>query len=65
MIIIEVAREFEHWDHLLGAHAWSAVFKTPPAQYKDNVTKIFYCTFNTGRLVQKYGSPFLFSRSPL
>lgn len=55
MIIIEVTRDFQRWDNLLGEHRWSEVFQNPLAEHRDRVSQIFYCTFGTGRQVQKYG----------
>ncbi|KAI0090886.1 hypothetical protein BDY19DRAFT_938117 [Irpex rosettiformis] len=55
MVIIEVQREFGDWNSLLGEHRWSEVFKKCAPADKDRVSQIFWCEFNTGRRVQKYG----------
>jgi len=55
MVIIEVAREYPHFDRLLGEHRWSEFLREPSEQEKDQVTKVFYCTYSTGRQVQKNG----------
>ncbi|KAJ8586439.1 hypothetical protein M405DRAFT_843857 [Rhizopogon salebrosus TDB-379] len=53
MVIIEVARECPQLDRLLGEHRWSEFLKKPAEQDKDQVSKVFYCTYSTGRQVQK------------
>jgi hypothetical protein len=55
MVIIEVDRDFERFDSLLGQHSWSKFLKNPTPEDMDKSSKIFYCRFNTGRLVQKNG----------
>jgi hypothetical protein len=60
MVIIEVDRYFERFDSLLGKHDWSSFLKHPTAEDQDKASKIFWCHYNSGRLVQKNGerSPF-------
>ena len=55
MVIIEIARECPQLDRLLGEHRWSEFLRNPSEQEKDQVTKVFYCTYSTGRHVQKNG----------
>ena len=55
MVIIEVERTFGEWNSLLGEHRWAEVFKKCEPGDKDRVTQIFWCEFNTGRRVEKYG----------
>ncbi|TFY82930.1 hypothetical protein EWM64_g1083 [Hericium alpestre] len=55
MVILEVDRYFDGYDRLLGAHKWSEFLQSPSDEEKDQVTKIFYCTHDTGRKVQKNG----------
>ncbi|TCD69395.1 hypothetical protein EIP91_007742 [Steccherinum ochraceum] len=55
MIIIEVDRSFNDWDSLLGEHKWIDFLRSPSQEDKDKVSQIFYCTFSTGRQVQKHG----------
>ncbi|THH27337.1 hypothetical protein EUX98_g6853 [Antrodiella citrinella] len=55
MIIIEVARAFDNWSSLLGEHKWGEFLRNPTFEEKDRVSQIFYCTFTTGRKVQKHG----------
>lgn len=55
MVIIEVDRDFGDWNKLLGEHRWSEVFKRGDPNESDRVSQIFWCQFNTGRQVQKYG----------
>ncbi|KAG6331622.1 hypothetical protein ID866_7467 [Astraeus odoratus] len=54
-VIIEVNRDYQHFDRILGEHRWSEFLKKPSAEEKDRVTRVYYCTYNTGRMVQKYG----------
>lgn len=58
MVIIEVDRYFERFDSLLGMHQWSSFLKNPTEEEKDKASKVFWCHYNTGRLVQKNGEPF-------
>ncbi|KAH9058215.1 hypothetical protein EDB87DRAFT_1578207 [Lactarius vividus] len=55
MVVIEVDREFDRFDELLGLHAWSGFLLKPSEEQKDKSSKVFYCTYNTGRLVEKNG----------
>jgi len=60
MVIIEVDRFFERFDSLLGMHRWSSFLKNPTEEEKDKASKIFWCHYNSGRMVQKHGEPFRF-----
>ncbi|EKM53677.1 uncharacterized protein PHACADRAFT_148424 [Phanerochaete carnosa HHB-10118-sp] len=62
MIIIEVMRNFPNFDRLLGEHRWSEVFQNPAPENRERVSKVFYCKYNTGREVQKYGWKCIFVR---
>ena len=55
MVIIEVDRGFERFDTLLGKHTWTSFLKYPTAEDEDKASKVFWCFYNTGRLVQKNG----------
>ena len=55
MVVIEVDRDFESFDQLLGLHTWSEFLQNPSEEQLDKVSKVFYCTYNTGRLVEKHG----------
>ena len=55
MVVIEVDRDFESFDQLLGMHTWSEFLQKPSEEQLDKVSKVFYCTYNTGRLVEKHG----------
>ena len=55
MVVIEVDRDFESFDRLLGLHTWSEFLQNPSEEQLDKVSKVFYCTYNTGRLVENYG----------
>ncbi len=55
MVIIEVHRAFDRFDDLLGLHAWSEFLMKPTEEEIDKSSKVFYCTYNTGRLVENNG----------
>ncbi|KAI0311921.1 hypothetical protein OF83DRAFT_1068041 [Amylostereum chailletii] len=55
MVLIEVDRDFEGFDRLLGAHAWSSFLKHPSAEESGMTSKIFFSTYRSGREVQKHG----------
>ena len=55
MVVIEVDRYFEGFDGLLGLHTWPKFLLKPNEEEKDKSSKIFYCTYNTGRQVEKSG----------
>ncbi|KAH9018784.1 hypothetical protein EDB83DRAFT_173208 [Lactarius deliciosus] len=55
MVVIEVDRDFDRFDDLLGLHDWSGFLLKPSEEQKDKSSKVFYCTYNTGRLVEKSG----------
>ena len=54
-IIIEVNREFAHWQRLLGEHRWAEVFKKCDSAVQNWVSQVFWCQFASGREVQKHG----------
>ncbi|KAG1835912.1 hypothetical protein DFJ58DRAFT_820170 [Suillus subalutaceus] len=49
------SRECPQLDRLLGEHRWREFLKKSSKQEQDQVTKVFYCTYSTGRQVQKNG----------
>ena len=53
--MIEVDRDFDGFDKLLGLHTWSEFLQRPNNEQLDKISKVFYCTYNTGRLVEKNG----------
>ncbi|KAF9237864.1 hypothetical protein BU15DRAFT_48261 [Melanogaster broomeanus] len=55
MVIIEINRDFPHFDRILGEHRWSEFLQKPTQEEKERVTRVFYCTYSTGRIVQKNG----------
>ncbi|VDB88942.1 unnamed protein product [Peniophora sp. CBMAI 1063] len=55
ILIIEVSRDFENWNGLLGKHQWSDFVMEPTTEERDKYSSIFYCTYNRGRDVQKAG----------
>ncbi|KAH7920600.1 hypothetical protein BV22DRAFT_1020909 [Leucogyrophana mollusca] len=55
MVIIEVKRDYPHFDRLLGEHRWSEFLRNPSDELKNQATRVYYCTYSTGRIVQKNG----------
>ncbi|KAI0040319.1 hypothetical protein FA95DRAFT_1566505 [Auriscalpium vulgare] len=55
MIVIEVNRYFDGFDRLLGEHKWSQFLTSPTEEEADRVSRVYYCTLNTGRKVEKTG----------
>ncbi|CDO77597.1 hypothetical protein BN946_scf184936.g22 [Trametes cinnabarina] len=53
-VIIEIDETFPEFKRLLGAHKWSE-FLVEPNDEAHFVSKIFYCTWNSDRDVQKNG----------
>jgi hypothetical protein len=56
MVIIEVKREFDGFDGLLGEHRWNEFLKNPSKEEMEKVTQVYYCVYNSGRQVQKNGA---------
>jgi hypothetical protein len=65
MVIIEVDRYFDRFDGLLGKHLWSSFLKHPKEEDKDKASKVFWCLYNSGRMVQKNGGPFRLKLAPV
>ena len=55
MVIVEIKRDFDGFDRLLGEHKWSEFLSNPSAEEAEKVTRIYHCVFNSGRQVQKNG----------
>ncbi|KAI9568903.1 hypothetical protein HD554DRAFT_2096586 [Boletus coccyginus] len=55
MVIIEITRDYPHFDRILGEHRWSEFLQKPTKEEKGRATQVFYCTYSTGRIVQKNG----------
>ena len=55
MVVIEVDRDFDRFNDLLGLHAWDKFLSRPNKEQKDKLSKVFYCTYNSGRQVEKSG----------
>ena len=53
--MIEVDRDFDSFDRLLGLHTWSEFLQRPSKEQLDKTSKVFYCTYHTGRDVEKNG----------
>ena len=45
-----------------GAHNWADIFKSPTEDEKDRVSKVFWCTLNIGREVEKAGQEIRYER---
>src|SRR6267142_358754 len=54
-VIIEVERDFDQFETLLGSHSWSKFLLRPSGEEQDKESKVFWCHYNSGRLVQKHG----------
>ena len=55
MVVIEVDREFERIDALLGMHSWSEFLLAPTKEEAGKSSKVFYCTYNNGKAVKNAG----------
>lgn len=55
MVIIEVKRDYDGFDHLIGEHRWNEFLRNPSDEEKEKVTRVYHCVYNSGRQVQKNG----------
>ncbi|KZT72382.1 hypothetical protein DAEQUDRAFT_664274 [Daedalea quercina L-15889] len=55
MVIIEINRSFENHKVILGLHRWSKVLREPTSEEKKMDSRVFHCTYQTMREVEKYG----------
>jgi len=55
MVVIEVDHDFDSFENLLGLHTWSEFLQRPTEEELEKASKVFYCTYNTGRKVEKNG----------
>ncbi|KAH9980715.1 hypothetical protein BJV74DRAFT_779079 [Russula compacta] len=55
MVIVEVDREFEKWDALLGLHSWSEFLLAPTTEEAGKSSKVFFCTYSTGKALGDAG----------
>ena len=55
---MEIDESLPSFKVLLGLHKWSEFLKEPPPKEAHHVSKVFYCTYNSDRLVQKNGEHF-------
>jgi hypothetical protein len=60
MVIIEVDRDFDQFEALLGLHPWSKFLVRPSGEEQDKESKVFWCHYNSGRSVQKHGGPHIY-----
>ncbi|CAK5277546.1 unnamed protein product [Mycena citricolor] len=54
-VIIEVDRSYAYPERLLGEHRWDEFLQDPDDDEKGCVSKVFFCTYTSGREVQKNG----------
>lgn len=50
MVIIEVKRDWDGYDRLLGEHRWNEMLRNPSHEEEPKFTQVFYCRYNSGRL---------------
>lgn len=62
MVIIEVDREFDRFDNLLGMHSWSEFLLAPTEEEAGNSSKVFYCTYHNANAVRGAGGRAYHSR---
>ncbi|CCM03009.1 uncharacterized protein FIBRA_05126 [Fibroporia radiculosa] len=55
MVIIEVNRDFQGLQRVLGEHRWAEVLRNPSEEEKSKVSKVFFCKYRSGREVEKNG----------
>ncbi|KAF7977947.1 hypothetical protein HWV62_11802 [Athelia sp. TMB] len=48
MVIIEVKRDWDGFDRLLGEHKWDEFLRNPSPEEDTKLTQVFYCRWNTG-----------------
>ena len=55
MIIVEVDREFERFELVLGMHSWSEFLLAPTEEEAGMSSEVFFCTYNTNTTVRGGG----------
>jgi len=55
MIVVEVDREFERFDAVLGKHSWSDFLLTPTEEEAGKSSEVFFCTYHTNGAVRNGG----------
>ncbi|KAL0955488.1 hypothetical protein HGRIS_001728 [Hohenbuehelia grisea] len=55
MVLIEIDRMYDHFDRLLGQHAWAEFLQQPTDEENDKVSQVFYSTYVSMRAAQKEG----------
>jgi hypothetical protein len=55
MVIIELDREFNRLDVLLGMHSWSEFLLAPTNEEVGKSSKVFFCTYNDAKAVKDAG----------
>lgn len=46
MVIVEVLREYEHFDRILGEHRWDEFLRQPKADEKGRSSKVYFSTYS-------------------
>ncbi|KAJ8072787.1 hypothetical protein PM082_016346 [Marasmius tenuissimus] len=55
MVLIEVDRNFQEHQLLLGQHQWQEILVSPSAEQKERYSQIFHSTYSSNRNAQKDG----------
>jgi hypothetical protein len=55
MVIIEINRNYPGVQYLLGAHKWSDFLINPSQEEKSRESRIYWCTYKSGRETEKHG----------
>lgn len=48
MVIVEVKRDWDGFDRLLGEHKWADFLRNPSKEEDKKITQVFYCRWNSG-----------------
>ncbi|KAI0700961.1 hypothetical protein C8T65DRAFT_579885, partial [Cerioporus squamosus] len=54
-ILLEIDESLPDFKQILGAHKWSEFLTAPQGDDTKQVSRVFYCTYISDRLVQKNG----------
>lgn len=55
MIIVEIDRDFERFQAVLGRHSWSEFLLAPTEEEAGRTSEVFFCTLNTNEAVRNGG----------
>ena len=56
MVVIEVDREFERLETLLGMHSWSEFLLAPTEEEAGKSSTVFFCTYNSAKALRDAGA---------